>query len=84
MTRWSRELAEDGSPTGAGRLVAWLALHWSGDIDAGSSCACAADDPRFSQDTRDLFVGIATTDRFSLDRPRMQSPWRRRGGTTNR
>ena len=69
MTRWSRELADldDDSPTGAGRLVAWLALHWSGDIDAGVElCLRAADDPRFSQDTRDLFVGIATTDRFSL------------------
>ena len=69
ITRWSDELAilEADSPTGAGRLVAWLALHWSGDIDAAVElCLRAADDPRFSQDTRDLFVGIATTDRFSL------------------
>ncbi len=48
-------------------MVEWLALKWTGDIDAAVDlCLRSADDRRFTQDTRDLFVGIATTDRFSL------------------
>jgi predicted ATPase len=54
-------------PTGASQLIDWMALSWMGDVaTAVEYCMRASDDPRLSQDARDLFLGIATTDCFSL------------------
>ena len=69
LTRWSDELAvlDGDSPSASRRLVEWLTFKWSDDAEAAVDlCLRCADDERFSQDTRDLFVGIATTDRFSF------------------
>jgi hypothetical protein len=45
----------------------WLALAWRGDIEASISvCLDAADNQALHQSTRDLFVGIAALDRYSL------------------
>jgi hypothetical protein len=66
---WSDELARlDGvEPTGSSHLVEWMALSWAGEVDAAIDlCLRATDDERLSRDTRDLFLGIATTDCFSL------------------
>jgi predicted ATPase/class 3 adenylate cyclase len=69
VRRWSDELAvlEGDLATGAAELVEWMALSWEGRVDdAVALCLRAADDERYSRDTRDLFLGIATTDCFSL------------------
>jgi predicted ATPase/class 3 adenylate cyclase len=56
-----------GTPTGLGGLMRWLASAWRGDFAASVEiCAAASLDPRIGRSTRDLFVGIATLDRFSL------------------
>jgi predicted ATPase len=56
-----------GGPIGLGGLMRWLALAWRGEFDASIEvCLSAADDNRLHQQTRDLFVGIAVLDRFSL------------------
>jgi predicted ATPase/class 3 adenylate cyclase len=68
IRRWSDEFAvlSDGS-TGSSQLVEWMARSWAGEIEAGVEvCLRASFDDRLSQDTRDLFLGIATMDRFSL------------------
>jgi predicted ATPase/class 3 adenylate cyclase len=68
VRRWSDELSamERDDPTGAAALVEWMALSWEGKVDeAVEVCLRAADDQRLTQDTRDLFLGIATTDCFS-------------------
>ena len=60
-------LLEPERPTGMATLIDWIACVWTGEAAAGvDTCLQAADDPRLPQDTRDLFLGIATTDRFSL------------------
>jgi len=69
VRHWSNELTamERDHPTGSAELVEWMARTWEGDIPgAVEVCLRAADDERFTQDTRDLFLGIATTDCFSL------------------
>jgi predicted ATPase/class 3 adenylate cyclase len=69
IRRWSDELAalSGGRSTGSSQLVEWMARSWAGEIDAGVElCLRASVDERLSQDTRDLFLGIATMDRFSL------------------
>jgi predicted ATPase/class 3 adenylate cyclase len=69
MRAWADEVhAIDGAqPTGLGGLMQWLALAWGGDFDASIDvCVAAADDVRLSTATRDLFIGIATLDHFSL------------------
>jgi len=56
-----------GGPTGLGGLMRWLASAWRGDFAASVEiCAAASLDPRIRPTTRDLFVGIATLDHFSL------------------
>ena len=45
----------------------WLALAWQGDFAASIEvCVQASLDPRLRQATRDMFVGIAVLDHFSL------------------
>ncbi len=72
LWRWATEVQAidddrvDG-PTGLGGLMRWLALAWRGEFEASIAvCLEAADDERLHQTTRDLFVGIAVLDRFSL------------------
>jgi hypothetical protein len=58
--------ADDG-PTGLGGLMRWLALAWRGDFEASIEvCVAAAQDERLAPTTRDLFVGIAVLDHYSL------------------
>jgi hypothetical protein len=58
---------EDLEPTGLGGLMQWLALAWRGDFATlVEVCVNASLDQRISQSTRDMFVGIATLDHFSL------------------
>ncbi|MBI5088528.1 MAG: adenylate/guanylate cyclase domain-containing protein, partial [Actinobacteria bacterium] len=72
LWQWATEVQaidddrHDG-PTGLGGLMRWLALAWRGEFDASIAvCLEAADDARLHRSTRDLFVGIAVLDRFSL------------------
>src|SRR4029078_11759010 len=58
---------EEVEPTGLGGLMRWLALAWRGDFAASIDvCVKSSLEPRISQGTRDMFVGIATLDHFSL------------------
>ncbi len=72
LWRWATEVQAiddtraDG-PTGLGGLMRWLALAWRSEFEASIAvCLEAADDARLHQTTRDLFVGIAVLDRYSL------------------
>jgi predicted ATPase/class 3 adenylate cyclase len=61
------DLPAGGGPTGLGGLMGWLASTWQGDFSASVDiCTRASQDLRLARSTRDLFVGIATLDRFSL------------------
>jgi hypothetical protein len=67
VKRWSQELSDrvGDRSRGVSELVEWVVLSWSGQFEAGVElCLRAARDARFTQDTRDLFLGIATADRF--------------------
>ena len=69
MLAWADEVvAIDAiAPTGLGGLVHWPAVAWRGDFRTGVQvCVDAAGDVRLRQATRDLFVGIAVLDHFSL------------------
>ena len=69
LTAWSEEVArlDAVEPTGLGGLMRWLALAWRGDFPAAVElCVDASLDPRLAHSTRDMFVGIATLDHFSL------------------
>ena len=45
----------------------WMALAWRGDfVGAIEVCVEASLDPRYHQDTPDMFVAIAVLDHFSL------------------
>jgi hypothetical protein len=69
LAAWTDEVArlDNDRPTGLGGLMRWLALAWRGDFPgAVELCVEASLDIRLSQTTRDLFVGIATLDHFSL------------------
>lgn len=66
---WADEvqLLDDRAPSGVGGLMKWMALAWRGDFARSVEiCLQEADDKRLSRSTRDLFVGIATIDYFSL------------------
>jgi hypothetical protein len=59
--------ASPGGPCGLGGLMRWLATAWTGDFAASVRvCRAAAADERLGRATRDLFVGIAVLDHFSL------------------
>jgi predicted ATPase len=72
LQAWADEMQaiddrDPAGPTGLGGLMRWLASAWQGDFAASVEiCAAASLDPRISRSTRDLFVGIATLDHFSL------------------
>ena len=66
---WAAEMQriEHIEPTGLGGLMQWLALAWRGDFTTSVEvCVAASLDPRLRQGTRDMFVGIAVLDHFSL------------------
>ena len=69
LQHWVEEIEQiDGrDPTGLGALMRWVALAWQGDFAASVEvCTAASLDQRFSQATRDMLLGIAVLDRFSL------------------
>ena len=69
LQAWADEMQaiDDLEPTGLGGLMQWLALAWRGDFATlVEVCVKASLDRRISQGTRDMFVGIATLDHFSL------------------
>jgi predicted ATPase len=72
LQAWSREMQaiddrDPAGPTGLGGLMRWLAAAWQGDfVTSVEICSAKSLDARISQSTRDLFVGIATLDHFSL------------------
>jgi predicted ATPase/class 3 adenylate cyclase len=69
LQSWADEMQqiEQVEPTGLGGLMQWLALAWRGDFETSVEvCVAASLDPRLLQGTRDMFVGIAALDHFSL------------------
>ena len=69
LQAWAEEIQriDDLDPTGLGALMRWLALAWRGDFVASVElCAAASRDLRFRQGTRDMLLGIAVLDHFSL------------------
>ena len=47
--------------------MGWMALAWSGEFEAAVEvCVQASLGPRLRQSTRDMFLGIAVLDHFSL------------------
>ena len=69
MRAWADEVAtfDVVDPTGLGGLMSWFVSAWSGDfVTAIDVCVAASLDRRLHQSTRDLFVGIAVLDHFSL------------------
>ena len=66
---WNAELQRLDGPhlSGTTHLIGWMSHVWSQRTEHGVRwCIDGARNPRFSQDARDLFHGIATIDRFSL------------------
>ena len=72
MQAWAEEVqriddSDDSDATGLGGLMRWMALAWRGDfVEAIGVCVAASTDERLRQGTRDMFVGIAVLDHFSL------------------
>jgi predicted ATPase len=69
MRAWADEVAalDAADPTGLGGLMGWFTAAWSGDFPTAIDvCVAASRDSRLGQSTRDLFVGIAVLDQFSL------------------
>ncbi len=69
LQAWADEIQaiDEREPTGLGGLMRWMALAWRGDfVGAIEVCVEASLDDRYHQDTRDMFVGIAVLDHFSL------------------
>lgn len=69
LPHWNAEMRrlEGANRSGAGHLIEWIVLTWEGRRDDSVQwCLASADDERFTFDTRNLFTGIATLDRFSL------------------
>jgi predicted ATPase len=66
---WAAEVQsiDAPAPTGLGGLMQWFALAWQGRIDESIDvCVANLRDERLPRPSRDLFVAIATHDRFSL------------------
>jgi predicted ATPase len=66
---WVDEIVaiDQEEPTGLGGLMQWMALAWRGDfVTSTRICVTASLDERLAVATRDLFVGIAVLDHFSL------------------
>jgi hypothetical protein len=69
MRAWADEVTtiDEMDHTGLGGLMRWFVSAWSGDfVTAIKVCVAASLDHRLHQSTRDLFVGIAVLDHFSL------------------
>ena len=69
LQAWADEIeaTDRGAPTGLGGLMRWMALAWRGDFaSAVRVCVEASHDEALAESTRDLFVGIAVLDHFSL------------------
>lgn len=61
------ETIDRDDPTGLGGLMRWITLAWCGDFEASVGlCVTCSTDARFGPATRDLFLGIAVLDQFSL------------------
>lgn len=78
LLRWTTELRRlDGRRASATTsLIEWVAQVWDERTDEGVRwCIAAAREPSFSQDARDLFVGIATVERFSLTSSTDEHEW---------
>ena len=66
---WAEEIqqVDEADHTGLGALMRWFALAWQGDFVASIEvCVQASLDPRLRQPTRDMLLGIAVLDHFSL------------------
>ncbi len=66
---WAEEVQalDDLEPTGIGALMRWMALAWCGDfVRSVQVCVEASLDPRLAQSSRDMLLGIAAIDHFSL------------------
>jgi predicted ATPase len=66
---WAEEIQriDDHDHTGLGALMRWFALAWQGDFATSIEvCVHASLDPRLRQETRDMLLGIAVLDHFSL------------------
>jgi hypothetical protein len=69
LQRWAEEIQQidQADHTGLGALMRWFALAWQGDFVASIEvCVQASLDPRLRQATRDMLLGIAVLDHFSL------------------
>lgn len=72
LDAWAEEMArlddaDPAGPSGLAYLMRWLVRIWRGDhVDAVTITAAGAADERLSAATRDLLLGIATVDHFSL------------------
>jgi predicted ATPase len=69
LQRWASRVRtiDHRDPTGLGGLMQWMAFAWRGDFAAAVDlCVAESLDRRYQPATRDLFVGIATLDHFSL------------------
>ena len=67
--QWADEIdrIEALEPTGLNGLMRWLVLAWQGDFAASVQlCVAHSLDARYRKATRDMFVGIAILDHFSL------------------
>lgn len=61
------DAAERRRPSGVAAILRWVALVWRGDVVASvRTCLDGADDPDLRGATRDLLLGIAALDHFSL------------------
>lgn len=59
--------AEHRRPSGVARILRWVTLVWRGDFEASvRTCLGGVADPRLHPSTRDLLLGIAVLDHFSL------------------
>lgn len=69
LAAWAEEMREvdEVEATGLGALMGWLAFAWQGDFESSVAlCASWSLDPCLRPATRDLLVGIAVLDHFSL------------------
>jgi predicted ATPase/class 3 adenylate cyclase len=69
LAAWADEIEaiDAEEPTGYAGLARWIALAWENEIEQSVQVTIdASNDERHAQDTRDMFVGIAIVDRFSL------------------
>jgi predicted ATPase/class 3 adenylate cyclase len=66
---WVAEVlaVDEAEHTGIGTLMLWLVLTWRGDFGTSVEvCTNAVFDSRLPQTSRDMLLGIAVLDRFSL------------------